>query len=193
MAVQSNLKNMAIVLSAVCFVCSALLAITFAATLEPINTASVRALQKALGEVLPEGGEVNVNADTLFVDSVPYEYYTQTAADGSVSAWAIKSSASGFGGTLTVLVGITPDNLICATKVLSHTETPGLGAKCQSDESFLGQFKGFDTSCGKLSVRKDGGDIDAITASTITSRAYTLAVSNAVKVADELQKNCGNE
>ena len=79
------------------------------------------------------------------------------------------------------MVGITPDGKVYNTSVLSHTETPGLGAKCTSDEHFYTQFKGFDPSQKILTVKKDGGDVDAITASTITSRAYSLAVKNAVE------------
>ena len=79
------------------------------------------------------------------------------------------------------MVGITPDGTVYNTSFLSHAETPGLGAKCTSDEHFYSQFKGFNPAEKILSVKKDAGDIDAITASTITSRAYTLAVKNAVE------------
>ena len=68
------------------------------------------------------------------------------------------------------------------TSVFSHAETPGLGAKC-TEPQFHDQFAGWNPGEKTLAVRKDGGDVDAITASTITSRAYTLAVANAVKVA----------
>ena len=67
------------------------------------------------------------------------------------------------------------------TKVLSQAETPGLGAKCV-EPSFSDQFRNFDPAQKKLAVRKDGGDVDAITASTITSRAYASGVADAVKV-----------
>ena len=99
----------------------------------------------------------------------------------TVQAYAIKSTTVGFGGPLTLMVGITPDGKVYNTSVLSHTETPGLGAKCTTDEHFFTQFKGFDPPERILSVKKDGGDVDAITASTITSRAYSLAVKNAVE------------
>jgi len=80
------------------------------------------------------------------------------------------------------------------TSVLSHAETPGLGAKCTTDQKFMDQWRGFDPSIKKLSVKKDGGDVDAITASTITSRAYTLAVENALLVFTELQDaDCHSE
>ena len=91
----------------------------------------------------------------------------------------MKSTVSGFGGPLTLMVGLLPDGTVYNTSVLSHSETPGLGAKC-TEESFFGQFKGWNPEKKKLLVKKDGGDVDAITASTITSRAYTLAIQNAL-------------
>ena len=85
------------------------------------------------------------------------------------------------------MVGVLPDGTVFNTSVLSHSETPGLGAKCSEEKSaFREQWKGF---AGALSVKKDGGDVDAITASTITSRAYTNAVAQAV----ELVKSMSNE
>ena len=86
-------------------------------------------------------------------------------------------------------VGFTPDGTIYDTSVVDcSNETPGLGAKC-TEESFKGQFRGFNPSEKKLTVAKDGGDVDAITAATITSRAYTLAVANAAA----LVKNMGGQ
>ena len=85
-----------------------------------------------------------------------------------------------FGGALTLMVGVTADGTVYNTSVLSHSETPGLGAKCTTDEKFMAQWKGFNPAEKILKVKKDNGDVDAITASTITSRAYTLAVENAV-------------
>jgi len=76
-------------------------------------------------------------------------------------------------------VGFRPDGSIYNTAVLSHSETPGLGAKCV-EEGFAAQFRGFDPASKRLAVKKDGGDVDAITASTITSRAYCVALENAV-------------
>ena len=86
------------------------------------------------------------------------------------------------------MVGVAEDGTVHNTTVLSHSETPGLGAKCTSDERFISQFQGFDPAAKTLAVRKDGGDLDAITASTITSRAYALAVANAVEVYRQLKQ-----
>jgi len=113
------------------------------------------------------------------------EYYVSRIAE-TISAYAVKSSAAGFSGPLILMVGVLPDGTIYNTKVLSHSETPGLGAKCDSDAHFIAQWKEFPAN-GNITLKKDGGDIDAITASTITSRAYSLAVQNARNLVKSLQ------
>ena len=80
---------------------------------------------------------------------------------------------------------VLPDGTVYNTSVLTCNETPGLGAKCTSDAGFMNQWKNL-TPDKVIKVKKDGGDIDAITASTITSRAYALAVSNAVEFVKSL-------
>jgi len=151
----------------------------FAVTEEPIAQASKKALELSISAVLPEGGQLS-EAKT----AQGYEYYESYDDSGSVQAFAVKSSVVGFGGPLVLMVGILPDGTVYNTSVLSHSETPGLGAKCSSDQNFIAQWKGFK---GRFAVKKDGGDVDAITASTITSRAYTLAVANAVAVVETLE------
>jgi len=173
---------MTLCLFGVCLVCSALLAGAYALTLDPIAQASAKALKASIAVVLPEGGEIS-DVKTAEFGGVNYEYYTLDDGD-VVTAYAVKSSTIGFGGTLSLMVGVLADGTVYNTSVLSHSETPGLGAKCTSDAAFMEQWKGFN---GELAVKKDGGDVDAITASTITSRAYTLAVKQAV----ELVKSMG--
>lgn len=168
---------MALCLFGTCLVCSALLAGVYAMTAGPIAKTKEATLKASISQVLPEGGEIS-EKKSLTVGGLESEYY-ECIKDGEIVAYAVKSTTIGFGGPLVLMVGIIPGGTICNTSVLSHAETPGLGAKCTED-SFMGQFAGFNVLTGKLSVTKDGGDIDAITASTITSRAYTLAVKNAV-------------
>lgn len=178
MAVQSNLKNMALCLFAACLVCSAVLAGVYAVTAAPIAETNAKLLAASVRAVLPEGGELS-EAQEITVGGQASEYYT-LSENGTPLAYAVKSTVVGFGGPLTLMVGVTPSGVVCNTSVLSHQETPGLGAKCNTDEKFMAQWKDFDTATRILSVKKDGGDVDAITASTITSRAYTQAVANAV-------------
>lgn len=171
MAVKSNLTNMVLVLGLTCLFCSALLGGAYVLTKEPIEAAAAQKTNDAIARVLPHFESVEYDED----------HNCFTAYDGErVVGCAVVSSAVGFGGVLTLMVGITPDGVVYNTSVLAHNETPGLGAKCTSDQKFMGQWKGFDPSVKSLSVKKDGGDVDAITASTITSRAYTQAVENAL-------------
>lgn len=175
MAAQSTLKNMALCLTLVCLFCSAILGVVYAVTFDPIREAAHKALVESVSKVLPEGGIVS-DSQPAEAEGVS-EYYICSEGDETI-AYAVKSTTGGFGGPLTVMVGVLPDGTVYNTSVLECNETPGLGAKCQSDEGFMSQWKGFS---GILKVTKDGGDVDAITASTITSRAYALAVSNAVE------------
>ena len=179
MAAKSNLKNMALCLTLVCLFCSTVLAAVYAVTKDPIDRTNANILKESIGAVLPEGGELS-EAKPLEVGGQPSEYYVSTSS-GAPVAYAIKSSTVGFGGPLVLMVGITADGKVYNTSVLAHSETPGLGAKCTTDEHFMAQFKGFDPSVKMLTVKKDGGDVDAITASTITSRAYSSAIRNAVE------------
>ena len=186
MAVKSNLINMVAVLGLTCLFCSGVLGGAYVLTKEPIDKAAAEKTNKAISQVLPSFTEVKYNeAD---------HYYTATDGETLVG-YAIESTVVGFGGPLSLIVGITPDGVVYNTSVLSHAETPGLGAKCTTDAKFMDQWKGFNPSVKKLSVKKDGGDVDAITASTITSRAYTLAVENALKVFASLNNEggCCNE
>lgn len=185
MAVKSNLINMALCLTLVCLVCSALLGGMYVLTAEPIAKANADILKASIGAVLPEGGELS-EAVPVEVGGQKSEYYVSKSGE-DVVAYAVKSTVVGFGGPLTLMVGITPDGKVYNTSVLSHTETPGLGAKCTTDEHFYSQFQGLDPEGKILSVKKDGGDVDAITASTITSRAYTLAVKNALEAVKSIK------
>ncbi|MBR3562751.1 MAG: RnfABCDGE type electron transport complex subunit G [Bacteroidales bacterium] len=185
MAAKSSLINMAACLTGVCLVCAALLGFVFVATEEPIQAAAAAEAQASIAKVLPDGGEIS---EELSSEAEGIEgYFVQTDGEGAVTAYAVKTTTGGFGGPVTLMVGVLPDGTVFNTSVLSHSETPGLGAKCTEEKSaFREQWKGFS---GVLSVKKDGGDVDAITASTITSRAYTKAVAQAV----ELVKSLGHE
>ena len=181
MAVQSSFKNMTVCLFAICLVCSALLAGVYALTKEPIDAAAKAKNEAAIKEVLPDTASAIEEERTVEMDGVTYTYNLAYDASGNTVGCAINVSTLGFGGPIVIKVGFDMNGVICNTKVLSQAETPGLGAKCV-EPAFSGQFKGFDPAEKKLSVKKDGGDVDAITASTITSRAYADGLATAVKV-----------
>lgn len=162
---------MVLCLGGITLVCAVLLAIVYSVTQDPIAKAVEEKNHKAIAQVSPE-----------FVSLQELEGglgYVTIGEAGDTVAYVINSSSVGFGGPIRLMVGFRPDGTIYNTAVLSHSETPGLGAKCV-EEGFAAQFRSFDPASKSLAVRKDGGDVDAITASTITSRAYCVALSNAL-------------
>ena len=188
MAASSSLKNMTLCLTLVCLICAAVVGVAYAVTKDPIEAAARAKTTASIARVLP-AFSATPEEGSIRVGETDYKYYK---VDGA--GYAIVSATSGFGGLLTLMVGIAEDGTVHNTAVLSHSETPGLGAKCATDERFLSQFRGLDPAAKTVAVKKDGGDLDAITASTITSRAYALAVSNAVEVFRQLkQGGRGNE
>ena len=181
MAVKSSFKNMTVCLFAICLVCSALLVGVYALTAEPIAAAAAAKNEAAIKEVLPETAVTIEEVRTVDMDGQKYEYNLAYDEQGNTVGCAINVAPVGFGGPIAIKVGFDANGVIWNTKVLSQAETPGLGAKC-TEASFSDQFKGFDPSQKNLSVKKDGGDVDAITASTITSRAYADGLATAAKV-----------
>ena len=181
MAVKSSFKNMSLCLLAICLACSALLAGVYALTAEPIAAAAAAKNEAAIKEVLPETAVTIEEERTVDFEGASYAYNLAYDEKGDVVGCAINVSPVGFGGPIAIKVGFDRNGVICNTKVLSQAETPGLGAKCV-EPSFSEQFKNWDPSQKNLSVKKDGGDVDAITASTITSRAYASGLAVAVNV-----------
>jgi len=181
MAAKSTLVNMVAVLGITCLLCSAILGGTYAVTEEPIRVTAAEKTAKSISEVLPAFSAVEEITDGDVT-------YYKAVADTALVGYAIRSTVVGFGGPLTLLVGITADGIVYNTSVLSHSETPGLGAKCTTDQKFMSQWKNLNPAEKVLAVTKEGGSIDAITASTITSKAYTKAVSNALEFFNALSE-----
>ena len=181
MAVKSSFKNMSLCLRAICLVCSALLAGVYALTAEPIAAAAAAKNEAAIKEVLPETAVTIEEERTVDFEGASYGYNLAYDELGNTVGCAINVAPVGFGGPIVIKVGFDVNGCICNTKVLSQAETPGLGAKCV-EPSFSDQFKGWNPAEKDLAVKKDGGDVDAITASTITSRAYADGLLLATKV-----------
>lgn len=186
---KSSLKNMVLVLTSITLLSSAAVGGVYMITKKPVEEAAKQKFTNALAAVLPEFDAVE---DVVVVKpsdgSADLKLYKATKA-GEKSGYAVETSALGFTQDIVLLVGFDKENNIYKIAVLSHAETPGLGAKItNSEEPFVVQFEGKNPETTKLSVKKDGGDLDAITASTITSRAYASAVKKAYEAVKELEK-----
>jgi len=184
MAKESSFKNMVITLSVICLVCSALLGVVYSVTKAPIEAAELTKINNAIKAVVPECDN-NPSEEMMEVEgSVVY----LAKVNGNIVGYAIKVKVSGFGGPIQMMVGFKADGTIYNTSVISHSETPGLGAKITGETPTRTQIVGKNPASSNLTVTKDGGEIDAITASTITSRAFLKGVEAAYKVFVELQK-----
>ena len=181
---ESSLLNMVLVLTSVAVIMGGILAYVNHLTEGPISEQKAKVLADGIKSVMGVDEITVSKTDTVTQNIEGKEftyviYQTQDAQKQDLGA-AVESTTGGFGGDLKVLVGFNPEGKILGYTLLEHAETPGLGAK--ADKWFQKGEKG--DIIGKspvepLTVSKDGGQVDAITASTITSRAFLLAVNNA--------------
>ena len=177
---------MLLVLTGVTAISVALLAFVNELTKGPIAEANVKTLNEALKQVLPALNNNPVaESDTIFSEkggkkTVDFIIYPAKEGDKWVGS-AVQATSMGFGGELKLLVGFDSEGKIYNYSLLSHAETPGLGSKAADwfKEGNKGSIKGMNPGETPLTVSKDGGQIDAITASTITSRAFLKAVNAA--------------
>ncbi|MCL3780530.1 RnfABCDGE type electron transport complex subunit G [Prolixibacteraceae bacterium JC049] len=181
---ESSLKNMLIALFSVTFIASASLGLVENATRGAIAEAARIKQEKAIKAVLPEFDKLG-DAFMVKPKSGPDSLEVFPAYKGSeVVGMAIKTyTNSGFSGHISVMAGFKPDGTISGYSVLEHKETPGLGTKMVT--WFRDATKAKQNVIGKnpgninLTVSKDGGDVDAITAATISSRAFLDALQRA--------------
>jgi electron transport complex protein RnfG len=173
------------VLAIICTVAAATLATVFEVTKSPIAASRAAVVQRAIQTVLPEFDRVVDSAQAKAVlDPGQPEMYP-AYLNGSLVGAAVKvTDRGGYGGDVTLMVGVRPDGAVHAIRVLAHKETPGLGSK-MGEEKFAGQFRGLIPPEQGVGVKKDGGAIQAITGATISSRCVTRAVNAAVKAMRE--------
>jgi electron transport complex protein RnfG len=181
---KSTLPNMFLSLLIICSSSGVILAGVNMITSEPIALSKAQALKEAIRKVTPDFNNnpieeaykaATFDGDTLLI--------YPAAKDGQIVGVAVESNTKkGFSGTIKVIVGFNPEGLLINYSVLQHAETPGLGSKMEqwfrtekNNQSIIGR----SLANGQLAVSKDGGNVDAITASTITSRAFLNAVNRA--------------
>lgn len=144
-------------------------------TADRISAINQEKTAASMQEVLPSSGytEVEYNGEDPLVKSI----YA-----GTEGGWVVEVIPSGFGGELDMVVGISPEGVVTGVSIISMSETSGLGANAMK-ESFRSQYAG---KSGVLAVSKDGGEIDALTGATITSRAVTNGVNAALSAVADL-------
>jgi electron transport complex protein RnfG len=199
---ESTFMNMVLVLTIISLVAAGLLAYINSVTQGPIAAISETNQQNGIKSVLNIDAEEEITVEATEEDG--FRIFAVTRADGTYAGTAVQSTdKSGFSGDIVVLVGFAENGDITGYEVMQHAETPGLGARAgewfrttsagevgkvnaftrvmlgNPDPAGNHNIIGMNPGTANLTVSKDGGDIDAITASTITSRAFLRAVTTA--------------
>jgi len=185
---ESTFLNMTLTLFAVTLIASFGVGYVYEITKGPIAQSQLEKKTKALRQVLPEfNNDPVAEQSVLDVDGDQLIFFP-AKKDGAVVGTAVETFTNqGFADQIRLMVGFTPAGKIINIAVLTHKETPGLGDKIDEKKSdFSRQFKDKNPARYLLSVTKDGGDVDAITAATISSRAFCDAVKRAY---DHFQKD----
>jgi len=174
---KSSFINMVVTLFVVTGVASLALAGVYKLTKEPIAMVQKQKQENAIKQVVPEFDEIKENTITLSTGEqlVCFDAFNGDEKVGT----AVKTFTNkGYSGLVELMVGFLPDGSIKNVEVLKQTETPGLGTK-MTQQAFKGQFDGKNPLQFRIRVKKDGGDVDAITAATISSRAFCDAAERA--------------
>ncbi len=188
---MKNIVKLGLILFIICVVAAGLLALTNGVTAPIITQGKLQEEIAAKQEVLPQGEEfkdMDLNKMTALFEKFSNENLSNVTqistatSGGQFAGMVIKTSVKGFGGDIVILIGIDSNAKITTYRVLSHSETPGLGEKIKN-ESFINQFsaKSADENLAvvKRSVQKEN-EIQAITGATISSKAVTLAINSAI-------------
>ena len=176
MKTESTVKfvlRLALTLLAITAVVAVALAGVNMITAPAIAELNAQKTQDAIELVLPGGGEAMADFPTVDLVSKVYE---------GEAGYAVEVTPGGFDNTITMMVGVDTQGKVLGISIIKHTETAGLGAVAAAGtpagENFRGQFV---DKTGSLSVTKDGGEIQAITGATITSRAVCAGVNAALE------------
>lgn len=182
---ESSITNMVLVLVGVALITGGILAYVNHITEAPIKLQAEKTLadgiKAVMGGVQLSVAENDTIKQTIKGKEAVFVIHKTVDSNKQDLGVAVESTTGGFGGDLKVLVGFDKDGNILGYTILQHAETPGLGAKADKwfQKDGKGSIIGKNPNKDNLTVKKDGGDVDAITASTITSRAFLLAVTQA--------------
>lgn len=190
---ESTFINMVFTLMVITLGASTALGLVYKVTKEPIEEAKLKKKLAAINEVVPEfNNNPSEEAFSIKLKKDSLVFYP-AKKDDMFTGMAVETfSNKGFSGMIKLMVGFLPDGTINNVAVMEHKETPGLGDKMEKEKhDFSYQVNGKNPKDYKLKVTKDGGDVDAITAATISSRAFCDAIEQAYKTYTELDGYTG--
>lgn len=180
---ESTFINMVLTLFLVTAISSLALGLVYSVTKEPIEMAKLQKLKEAINIVVPGADNAEVSEEIIVpsIDGAGELLFYEVRKEGELVGTAIRTFTNrAFSGYMSVMVGFDANGVIIDSNVLEHLETPGLGDKtCKSVHPWNEQYIGKDPAEFDLRVKQDGGDVDAITAATITARGYSDAIQRA--------------
>ena len=174
----------AVSLFLICVVVTALLALTNAVTAPKIDALAVETQEASKKQVLSSADSFSEEKQ-VEKDGVSYTYYDGLASDGSVVGYVFVTSAKGYGGDISVMVGVLGDGTVAGVNILSINETAGLGMNAKN-QSFLDQFLGKSGEIGVAKNNPSDTEIQALTGAAITSSAMATAVNTALSLYAEI-------
>ena len=182
---MKNIKTIIVttlILTVICGISAAGLALANELTADRIASAEAKAEKKAMSRVIAADNYVD---GTVELNGVESKYYT-AEKDGSIAGYVFTVSKNGYGGAVKVMTGIAPDGKIAAVEVLDASEeTPGLGQNV-AKKAFWTQFKGLS---GEVSV---GGNVEAVTGATFSSKAVAESVNEALILYNKITEEGGS-
>lgn len=192
-----DISRLVIALTSVCIMAAAALAVVDKATKEKRDNQDRLAKLEAINAVLPEYDN-EPDKETKELEGVTF--YLGKKDNKIVGIAFAQVSPKGYSGDIEVMLGVNPKGELYGIDVVRHMETPGLGSKIDSPETgnkFKNQFFARERSAplqiaSKISPKKDGGEIQAISGATISPRAVCEAVRNGLELFEKVKKNVNN-
>jgi electron transport complex protein RnfG len=183
-----EMLKMIIVLTALCSFSGGLLAALRNETMEKIENQQLEFVKgPAIRDIL-KGSSNDPITDRFKIKAGEVEKsFFVGKFDGKTETVVFESTGKGFGGDLGIMIGVNvSDDKITGIGITTHSETPGIGSRAKTDPRFANQFKGLSLT-GDFKVKSDGGQIDAISGATVTSKAVAGAVTEARKIYADLK------
>jgi len=171
---NKNIFKLGIILFLICAVSTGLLAFVNRVTLPVIELNNKEAQEEAKKEILPLADTFTEIGNGIF----------KGEKDGKTVGFTVNVAPKGYGGEISMMIGINTDMTVSGVKILSMAETPGLGAKAQN-EDFLSQYTGKNKNLTLKKSQAGENEINAISGATITSTAVTEGVREAFRLLEE--------
>lgn len=179
--------RLTLTLLAICAVVAGILAAVNSITAPIIAEAKVEKTQKAIQAVLPDAGTVGEVSFTDETGMVTKVYVASLGNTAAVCGYAVEVTPSGFGGAITMMVGISTEGKVLGISIISHAETPGLGAVASQNTdkgvAFREQFAGLISG---ITIGDGENQIDSLSGATISSQAIVDGVNAALDCVENL-------